>query len=150
MRIPAELLLYIPPCLYCVWLCWKALFSPDYSGCCSYFRTALVVLVVLLLVAIVGGGASRIEKFSLPYVFIFLFCGIAMVRLLRHDEQTRKEWRLWTINLVSLVLCCAAALFLSSSLFLRAAGAALGALYRFIISARCCWESPTCSWALPG
>jgi Na+-transporting methylmalonyl-CoA/oxaloacetate decarboxylase gamma subunit len=56
-----------------------------------------------------------------------------MLRLLRHDEQTRKEWRLWLVALLSLVLCSAAAFLMGSAPFLHAVGAALGALYRIVI-----------------
>ena len=133
MRGLADAVLLVPPCLYCAWVCVRGLFSPDYSGCCGYFKPAAVILPVLLLLAALIGGGPRVEKFALPYFLTFLFCGIAMLRLLRHDGGTRKEWRLWLIDFGSLGLCCAAALFLSSPLFLGAAGGVLGSLYRFVV-----------------
>ena len=133
IRSVSDALILLPPCLYCAWLCVKGRFLPDYESCLGYFQKAAPILSLFVLISFIVGAGPRVVVNALPWYITFLFSGIAMLRLLRHDEQARKEWRLWLVTLVSLVVCCAAALFLSSSAFLRAAGGALGALYRYVI-----------------
>jgi hypothetical protein len=134
LRSAADALLLIPPCFFCVWLCVRENFSPDYSECSGYFKKAAVALLLFALLTSIAGGAARLETYTLPYLISFLFCGVLMLRLLRHDEQKRREWRLWIVVLASLAVCCFLALLLSSEPLLSAAGKGLGALYGKVVS----------------
>jgi hypothetical protein len=134
IKTAVDALLLIPPCLYCVWLCAAGRFAPDYSQAISTLKISAIALTLLLVLTSLIGMGSEPARYPLPFFLVFLFSGVAMLRLLRHDERKRKEWRLWLIALASLLACCAAALFFSSEFFLHAAGAALGALYRYIVA----------------
>ena len=129
----ADFLLYLPPLIYCAYICVRADFEPDYEGSASYFRTAAPALSAALLLVVIFGGAGAAAK-VLGYFVVFLVSGVLMLRLLRHNAQNRREWRLQIIDLALLVLCCGAALFFSSGAFLGAAGGLLSLIYDKLIA----------------
>lgn len=131
MKSYTDLLLTIPPILYCVWLCHEARFSPDYEGSVGYFKTASLLLLVISLLALLGSTASA--AIVLRHLLIFLFSGVFMLRLLRHDQQSRKELRLQITDFILLILLSAAALFFSSELFLTAVAKILNLVYQNVI-----------------
>ncbi len=126
------LLLTIPPLLYCAWICHDARFSPDYEKSIVYFKAAALAMLVFCFFALLGYAASA--GIILRYLLIFLFSGVFMLRLLRHDEQNRREPRLQLINLTLLLLLSAAALFLSSDFFLTTAQKTLSLVYQKLIA----------------
>jgi len=128
----ADILLLIPPLLYCGWLCWSERFSPEYEISIGYYKTsALALLALSVFVLILAGTAPLADTFK--YLILFLFSGVFMLRLLRHSEQNRRDLRLQIIDFIILVLCCAAALFLSSQLFLGTSLKVLSVIYMKLI-----------------
>lgn len=127
----------LPPVAYGVWLCAARRFSLDYAASTSYFRTTAIALLVFFPVAAMFGGTGMLEAHIFPYFIIFLFSGVLMLRLLRHDEHMKMTRRLLLINLALLGGCCAAVVLLSSDLFyhsiLLPLGKALGYLLDLLI-----------------
>jgi hypothetical protein len=134
VHAPADALLVVPPCIYCAFLCVRAGFSPDYSACQSYYRASSAALLVFVPFAFLIGGTERTNQFVLPYLISFLSCGVLLLRLLRREEKENGEWRLMLINVVSVVLCLAAAFFLSSEPFLQAVGTFFSVLYKNVVT----------------
>ncbi len=127
-----DVLLNLPPLLYCAGLCYRSRFNPDYESSCGYYKTAAISLLSATFLFLAFGGSSLVSG-VLKYLLVFLFSGVLMLRLLRHNEQNRREWRLQVIDLTLLLLCCTAALFLSSGAFLGIAGRIALFLYKSII-----------------
>ena len=132
IRSVPDALLNLPPLLYCIRLCCRSDFYPDYESSRGYYKAAAISLLAATFVFFAISGSHSADG-VIKYLLIFLFSGVLMLRLLRHNEQNRREWRLQVIDLTLLLLCCAAALFLSSGVFLGAAGKALLFLYKIFI-----------------
>ena len=134
IRTPADAMLYLPPVFYCIWVCIRNRFSLSYYNSYAFFKSASLVLLTLSILLLLMGQASRIEHFSLPFVISFLFSGVLTMRLLRHDDDLHRDWRLQLIDLSSLLAFYFLAFLLSSPVFLGILVKALGLLFRFVLS----------------
>lgn len=127
----------LPPVAYGVWLCAARRFSLDYAASTGYFKTTAIALLIFFPVAAMFGGTGLLEAYIFPYFIIFLFSGVLMLRLLRHDEHMKMTRRLLFINLALLGGCCAAVVLLNSDLFYHAVllplGQALGYLLDLLV-----------------
>jgi hypothetical protein len=129
-----DCLLIIPPCLYCIWVCLFRAYPPDHYQCRKYITAvAPIALLVIILIAIFG-DSDILRSIVMPYYIIFLFSGVLTLRILRNEDTKRKDWRFWLLIVMSLTVCCAAALFFSSEWFFQFAGAVLGFVYNNVVA----------------
>ncbi len=134
VRTAADVLLLAPPCIYCAFLCVRAAFFPDYTASQNYFKTSSIALLLFVPFTVLIGHAARLEQLVLPYLLSFLSCGVLLLRILRREEQESRQWRLLLLDIVSVTLCLAAAVFLSSEPFLQALGTFFSVLYQSVVA----------------
>lgn len=108
------LVFFLPPIAYGIVLCVIGRFSQDHTASSSFFKTTTVSLAIFFLIVVILSGTGKLEAYSFTYFIVFMFSGVLMLRLIRHDEHMKMLPRLLIINLVVLGGCCAAILFFSS------------------------------------
>lgn len=134
VRAVADVLLLAPPCIYCVFLCVRACFFPDYAACQKYFKVSSLALLLFVPFTALIGHAARLERQVLPYLLSFLSCGVLLLRILRREEQEYRRWQLELLDVISVVICLAAAVCFSSEPFLQALGVFFRVLYQNVVA----------------
>ena len=130
----------IPACVYTFLIVQGNRRVIDYYYAFTRFRSCFLLLsLVTLFVIFINKEAVWLV--TLPYLFLFLVLSINLLRMLRHDEKTMRQWRFRLSNLSGTAGVCAAGLVFSTGLAQR--------FFRWLVAA--CWDSvlhPVVNWCL--
>jgi cytoskeletal protein RodZ len=127
-------LLLVPPCLYTGFVVKRQLFRLDYNTQHDAFMLGLKLLPLLLLPSLFTLDFVQLQQGALPFVLLFLVCGVLLMRMLRHDAVTIEQTRFKLQNTAAVILCIFLGYELSRGSALHALSLALSAAYRMIIS----------------
>ena len=127
-------LLSLPPALYLGWTVWQRLFVPERGDAVDSFLLLSKVLPAPLLLAVLFGGGETVRSHSFPYILLYLFCYVLLLRMLRHDEEVLRQRRFRVLNTLELCAALLAASALFSRQFRGAVAAAASLLYNYIIA----------------
>ena len=95
-----------------------------------FLKVYLAFIFTVLLVGIgVDNLTAKLEISALPFGITFILCSIILLRMLRHDDNIRKEVRFKALNLLSVVIVLAITIVLSSRAFLGFASSVLSFAY---------------------
>lgn len=105
LLLPAQTagrILLLPAILYVVWTAWRSAYDVDYFQAVDTFRLELKILPIPAVFALIAQQGSRLERFSAPYLLVFLLCSVLLLRMVRHDEDTLSQPRFRLMNGLSL------------------------------------------------
>lgn len=128
----AGLVIVTPAALYVLWTVCTRRFDPSYYQCADQFRLELKILILPFMMALVFLQLKRVEQFSVPYLLVFLFGSVLLLRMLRHDEATLRQPRFRLMNGLTMVGLSLVCLFLSSTLFRQAVGMAIKGIWSVV------------------
>ncbi|MEA5038410.1 MAG: hypothetical protein VB086_01075 [Clostridiaceae bacterium] len=128
------LLLMLPPIFYLIYSVWKRLFVPERGDTADIFSLLCKILPLPILLALLFRGAEIFKIFSFPYLLIFLFCSVLLLRLLRHDESVLRQRRFRILNVLELCAALLLALALFSPEFRWLVASSVSLLYHYVIA----------------
>lgn len=129
-----SIVVLIPAILYCIFIVYKCYFRPHYGYTVDSFTQMRRLLSLTFLPLILLGALPFVEKYSAPYIIIYLLSMLMLLRMLRHSEETMREPKFLLINGISIALLCILSGILFSDKVLSFFSKAFSVLYRLILT----------------
>ena len=104
--VARSLVAALPMMVYLCLYVYNNRFAPDYYYAAERFRYSAIFVGIILLFSLALNAQSW--KLGLPYLFLYIALSITLLRLLRHDDRMARSRRFRILNLVEVVLVCAA------------------------------------------
>lgn len=92
------LLLSLPPAAFLGWMVWKRLFVLSRGDEIDQFLLLLKLLPLPFLFLLIVQQGPALRRWSFPYLMIFLFSSVLLLRMLRHDEAVLRQKRFRALN----------------------------------------------------
>jgi len=127
-------LLLAPACLYVGFVAKRQLFRLEYNTQHDAFLFGVKLLPLLLAPSLLTLDFEQLEQGALPFVVLYLVCGVLLMRMLRHDEATIQQTRFKLQNAAAVIVCCILGYELSRGTALRAGARLLSLFYHKVIS----------------
>ena len=113
----AGLVLQLPAALYVAWTAFRRVYDISYFQAVDTFQLELKLLPLPALFAAIVQQMARMERFSAPYLLVFLLGSVLLLRMVRHDEDTLSQPRFRLMNGLSMVGLAAVCGIVSSPAF---------------------------------
>lgn len=128
----ADVLLYIPPLLYLVYLTWQNDYQLSWERQVGLFKMSLRIFVPIAFIFAIVRFHVMLTT-GIPAIILTALASILLMRSLRHDSTVYLHPRYQFLNAISILLLAAIALALSSECVLQRAGAWLVPVYNEVI-----------------
>ena len=128
----AGLAILVPAVLYAGWVVFSRRWDPHYFDTTDQFQLELKILPLPALFALALSQLKQVERFSAPYLLVFLFSSVLLLRMLRHDEETLRQPRFRLMNGLSMVILCLVSLGVSSPFFRSLVGMLIKGVWKVL------------------
>lgn len=118
---------------YLIYVTAKGIFFNDDNDFKDLFQKTMFISVCFCLFAALAVQLDKLNSIMLPYVFIMIVCGIALMRILRHSREIIDSRAFKLSNILTVGLVCILTLALSSDAFLGTVGSILSFIYNKVI-----------------
>jgi len=129
-----DFLLLLLPCIYVSLICKRQIYRIDYNTQHDSFMFGIKILPLMLLPSLFTQNFNQLKQGALPFIVLFLICGVLLLRILRHDENTIQQTRFKLMNASAVIACCFLGFELSREVALQTGARMLSLFYHAIIS----------------
>ncbi len=118
---------------YLFYILKQGIFMNDDDDFKSSFRRSFALCLGVCLLAALSMKFDTLNAVLLPYISLMAVCGIALMRILRHSRETIDSPSFKLANLAAVGAVCLLTLFLTSDIFVRTLGGAVGFVYNNVV-----------------
>ena len=118
---------------YLIYVTTKRLYLNDDDDFRDIFRKLFMLSLMPCLFSAIAVQIDVLNSILLPYIFIMAVCGVALLRILRHNREIIDSPAFKLSNMLTVAGVCGLALLLGSGMVLGAVGSALGFVYTKLV-----------------
>lgn len=130
----SDYLLIAPLTIYLALQIWRNQWLVSYTTVYNNFRYFIGLYCFIAVFALITGSGKYLETASIPYITIWLFLSVYIMRLLRLSEENLLSAKYRAINAAAGAAVMLAALIISSPAVQRTLSTILSLVYKYIVS----------------
>lgn len=128
-----DIFLPLPGCIYVIVQTVKNNWMTSYSYVYDNFNKFFGIYCFFAFLAFLAGCSSSIETYSIPFIIIWLFLSVYLMRILRLSEETLLSRRYMIINSITITFVAVAATIMSLPTVLTLIKSSVKVIYSYTI-----------------